>query len=422
MASTRGQSMCADVAVLGGGIIGAGIARELGASGVDVLVIEATGPAAGSSGRCDGNVLVQTKHDKLGVQLTLRSIEGYRRWAEELAHPIRFEQRGSLVFNTSDDQAVHAQRRVETLRAAGVRADFIDAEEVRRREPELTGELIGAIDCYDDSSVYPPAVVAALLKDLRTRGGRVLSGVRAQRLLTGDHGRVTGVQTDQGMISAPVVINALGVWAPAFDCGARAELPIQPRQGVLVVTEEAPDILRRTVTEGVYMANRVSAGQGSEAAVAFVAERTYRGNLLIGSSRRFCGYDVAVDNDIVRAIVARAVHFMPALAGIRAIRSFAGLRPWTPDNRPLIGAVNDIPGYVLATGHEGEGVGLSPVTAELVTSVVLDQASPPGSTRLLAEARAAFDPERLLNSETLNTDAADPAGATDRQQYQEAVS
>lgn len=385
------QPNCADVAVLGGGITGAAVARELTLRGMDVALVEASGPAAGSSGRCDGNVFVQTKHDELAVRLMLRSIETYGRWSDRFGTDIWFEQPGSLVFFTDPEHAREAPARVAWLRQAGARADFIDADEVRRREPGLRGDIAGAIDCYDDSSVYPPAVVAALLRDARAHGCRIHIGVRARRLLLDGAGRVRGVDTDAGQITAPVVVNAMGVWAPELDTSDRVPLPIRPRQGVLVVTEEAPGVVRRAVTEAVYMANRAGAGKGAEAAVAFVAEPTHRGNILLGSSRRFCGYDTRVDDEIFRAIVTRAVGFLPALKHVRAIRSFAGLRPWTPDNKPLVGAVTGLPGYVLATGHEGEGIGLAPVTAELVAAAVLSESV----TGLLAEALEAFSPDRL---------------------------
>lgn len=382
----------ADVAVLGGGIVGAAVARELSRRGADVILAEAAGPGAGSSGRCDGNVLVQTKHDELTVRLTVHSIETYRRWAAELETDIRFGQHGSLVFFTDPAQAEQAPRRVEWLKTAGVRAEYIGVDEIQRREPGLSGDLAGAIDCLDDSSVYPPAVVAGLVADARRHGCRVLTGVRARRLVIGGGGGVRGVETDDGVITAPFVVNAMGVWSPRLGTSGRVPLPVRPRQGVLVVTEEAPGLVRRTVTEAVYMTNRASAGHGADAAIAFVAEPTWRGNILLGSSRRFCGHDVTVDDEILTAIITRAARFMPELKNLRVIRSFAGLRPWTPDNKPIIGAASGLPGYVLATGHEGEGIGLAPVTAELVAAAIQDvPLSGP-----LSEALKAFTPDRLI--------------------------
>ncbi|MEV0809793.1 FAD-dependent oxidoreductase [Micromonospora sp. NPDC050200] len=385
------QIASADVAVLGGGIIGSAVARTLVRRGVDVVLVEGTGLGAGTSTRCDGNVLVQTKHDELTVRLTQRSIEDYHRWASELSVDIRFEQQGSLVFFTDPGQVEQAQNRLEWLRAAGVKADYIGPAEVRDREPALRGDLVGAIDCYDDASVYPPAVIAGLVQDARRHSCRVLTGADARRLVIGRQGRVEGVETSRGLVAAPVVVNAMGVWSPQLDTSGQVVLPVRPRQGVLIVTEAAPGLVRRAVTEAVYMANRAGAGDGAQAEVAFVAEPTYRGNILLGSSRRFCGYDTTVDGGIFAAIVTRAAHFMPDLARLQLIRSFAGLRPWTPDNKPVIGAASELPGYILATGHEGEGIGLAPITAELVAACVLG--SVPDS--LHAEALEAFSPDRL---------------------------
>ncbi|MFI2666886.1 NAD(P)/FAD-dependent oxidoreductase [Micromonospora carbonacea] len=385
------QLASADVAVLGGGIIGSAVARTLVRRGVDVVLVEAGGLGAGTSTRCDGNVLVQTKHDELTVRLTHRSITDYRRWAAELSVDIRFEQPGSLVFFTDPGQVEQAQRRLEWLHAAGVKADYIGPEEARDREPALRGDLVGAIDCYDDASVYPPAVIAGLVEDARRHGCRVLTGATARRLVVDRQGRVEGVETSSGRVNAPFVVNAMGVWSPQLDTGGHAVPPVRPRQGVLVVTEAAPGLVRRAVTEAVYMANRAGGGDGAQAEVAFVAEPTYRGNILLGSSRRFCGYDTSVDGGIFAAIVTRAARFMPDLARLQVIRSFAGLRPWTPDNKPIVGAVRERPGYILATGHEGEGIGLAPITAELVAGCVLGDVP----DDLSAEALAAFSPDRL---------------------------
>jgi glycine/D-amino acid oxidase-like deaminating enzyme len=100
--------------------------------------------------------------------------------------------------------------------------------------------------------------------------------------------------------------------------------------------------------------------------VALVAEATSEGNLLLGSSRQFAGFDRSVDLDVICLIAARAVRFLPALELIPVIRSYAGLRPWSPDHLPLVGPCSEVPGFYLATGHEGAGIGLAPVTGKLI--------------------------------------------------------
>ncbi|MGV8876005.1 MAG: NAD(P)/FAD-dependent oxidoreductase [Rhodoglobus sp.] len=390
----RSESVSADVVVLGAGIIGAAIARELTARGLAVTIVESGEAGGGTSGRCDGNVLVQTKLHRPELQLTRRSIEGFRRWVDEFDRNIRFEQSGSMVFFTTEDQVKGGEQRVKLLAELGVSAEYLDEHEVRSREPALDGPLIGGLDCHEDASVYPPFVVYALLEDAVARGARLLSRTTAIRVLAGKDGRVSGVETDAGTISSRWVVNAMGVWSGDVEVDSGITLPIEPRQGLILVTEEAPNLFNRAVTEGAYMSLRSSGSPDPKAGPVFVAEPTFKGNILIGSSRRFVGHSTTADPDLVLAIAERAAHFASALAKVKIIRSFAGLRPWTPDNYPIVGTVDRLPGYVLATGHEGEGIAMAPVTAEMVCQAILGTEPDPG----LDEAFRLFDPMRLQPS------------------------
>ncbi|QAY62140.1 FAD-binding oxidoreductase [Xylanimonas allomyrinae] len=380
-----------DVVVLGAGIIGAAIARELTVAGVNVTVIEARRACAGSSGRCDGNLLVQTKADREGVAIMKRSLEGYRSWARVLDTDLRFHERGSLVFYTDEAQAAAGRDRVGWLQSVGVRAEYLDEGELREREPALDGPVVAGIDCHDDASVYPPAVVFGLLADAVARGATLMSGVGARRVLTSKDNRVLGVDTDQGVVRARWVVNAMGLWSADLAVDGGPPIPIRPRQGVLLVTERAHGLLRRAVSEAKYMTLREGASNDRYEAPVTTAEPTAAGNVLLGSSRRFVGHDLEVDPALVRAIAARAVRFMSVLGDVKVVRSFAGLRPWTPDNHPVIGGTSGASGYLLATGHEGEGIGLAPVTAELIASIVT-------GARIdneLTEALRRFDPDRF---------------------------
>jgi glycine/D-amino acid oxidase-like deaminating enzyme len=92
---------------------------------------------------------------------------------------------------------------------------------------------------------------------------------------------------------------------------------------------------------------------------------------------------------VIQAIAARAVRFLPALAHMSAIRSYAGLRPWSPDHLPLVGPVAAVPGLYLATGHEGAGIGLAPVTGHILSEMLIDGQMPDYAT--------AVRPDRFTN-------------------------
>lgn len=388
-----GRSAAADVVVLGGGVIGTAITRELARKGVDVLLVDAAEPGAGTSGRCDGNLLVQTKHDELGVRMTLYSIERYAQWQKELEVDIHFERRGSTVFFTDEAEAKRAAERANWLASQGVSARLLDSRALHEIEPGLSERALGGIDCLDDASAYPPYVVSALLHDALRSGARLASHTRAIGLVTSPGGKVEGVETDTGPIAAGYVVNALGPWSPDLRGDPGTPIPVAPRQGVLAVTDKVEGLVHRAVTEGSYMSARASAGQGDVASVSFVAEPTFPGNLLIGSTRRFCGYDTRVDLDLLARIMAHAIPFLPGLENVQIIRSFAGLRPWTPDNMPLLGASRTARGYLVATGHEGEGIGLAPITADIIAYLVTGAEPQPLFTEVLKRT----DPHRFAN-------------------------
>ncbi len=103
-------------------------------------------------------------------------------------------------------------------------------------------------------------------------------------------------------------------------------------------------------------------------------ETTWDGHVLVGSSRERRGFDVAVDDAVSDSMVARAARLMPALAGLERDSAWAGLRPWLPDGRPAIGPSAAAEGLWVATGHEGAGVALGPVTGRVIAQAICGEA------------------------------------------------
>jgi sarcosine oxidase subunit beta len=103
--------------------------------------------------------------------------------------------------------------------------------------------------------------------------------------------------------------------------------------------------------------------------IALVFEPTAALNFIIGSSRQFVGMDTTCDPAVLKAMAQRAIRFFPVLKDIKIIRTYAGLRPYTPDHMPIISNTR-IPGFYIATGHEGNGIGLSLITGKLITQMI----------------------------------------------------
>jgi glycine/D-amino acid oxidase-like deaminating enzyme len=253
------------------------------------------------------------------------------------------------------------------LAAAGERAEVLDSQALLSLEPNLAADLAGGILFPADAQVDARRATVALLTAAQRQGLTLHLNASVTAIRQAADGRVSGVATTAGDITTGEVVCAAGVWSGEISRLVGLELPVRPRQGHILVTAKVPGLIRHPLLEGGYVSTVQSAAEVLQ--VALVAEPTASGSLLLGSSRQFVGFDRSVDPAVVQAIAGRAVRFLPSLAGVNLIRSYAGLRPWSPDSRPLIGPTR-VPGFYLATGHEGAGIGLAPITGRLIAAEI----------------------------------------------------
>ena len=145
-------------------------------------------------------------------------------------------------------------------------------------------------------------------------------------------------------------------------------IPVVPRKGNLVLVENVPQdfINCKIIIASGYLA---SLKGDNKVAVAANVQQTKEGNLLLGSSREFAGFDKAVNPEVISQIAKRCLRFFPQLANMQTYRSWAGLRPYSPDMLPMIGDT-DIEGFLVATGHEGCGITMAPITGKMITQII----------------------------------------------------
>jgi glycine/D-amino acid oxidase-like deaminating enzyme len=225
----------------------------------------------------------------------------------------------------------------------------------------------------DDLQLDPRRATIALLMAAQRKGLQIQRGekVVAIRRDNNGNGRVNGVITQKGEITAPAIVCAAGVWSnDVINQGIGLELPIRPRKGHILVTSKTPGLINHPLLEGGYAATVQSSE--NDAQVALVAEKTSTGSLLLGSSRQLIGFDRRVSVEVMQAIATRALRFLPKLANVNIIRCYTGLRPWSPDHLPLIGPLEKAPGLYLAAGHEGAGICLAPISGKLIADWITD--------------------------------------------------
>jgi len=359
-----------EVAVVGAGIVGAATAWELHARGVDVALLDRGEVSGATTGLGEGNVLCCDKEVGPELELTLAGLDVYDELEAMLGEQARIRRKGALVVHRSDETWTNEPQRVERLRGAGVQGAVIDRDEVGAMEPELTGELAGASFFPADLQCAPRAIARVLAGGLP----RVHTGVEVQAVAT-EHDRVTGLRTSDGVVACAAAVIAAGPWSRALAEAAGVALPLEPRKGQLVrlaAPTRDERFIRHKVVEAGYLGSVASVDAGLQ--VTTVLETTWEGDVLVGSSRERRGFDLSVDDAVSDAMLEQGFALMPGLRALRRDAAWAGLRPWLPDHLPAIGPSNAAAGLWLATGHEGSGVALGPVTGRLVAQLYAGEA------------------------------------------------
>lgn len=351
----------ADAIVVGGGAIGCATAYELKRAGLDVLLLERSTLASEASG-ANGAQLVQSDLP-LGQPLEL-VVESHRlldRAADELDYGFDLTRPGRLVVALNEADWQQAAELVRRRREAGYPIELVDDAGAHELEPFLGNEVVGGAYCPNDGRVNPFLLTHAYAASARRLGARIRLGVEVLNL-NRDRDRVTGVETRDGRYSADVVILANGAWAKQVAASAGLVVPVYPGHGEMIVTEPAEFRLSVVLRSSSIGVNQTSVG-----------------SLLIGSTVEFKGFEKDVDIAPLCSFAVLASRMLPVLAGCRALRFWAGLRPMTPDGLPIVDRYPGIEGVILAVGHGTRGMSWVPITARLVTHVALNGTLPTGS-------------------------------------------
>ncbi|UYQ76554.1 FAD-binding oxidoreductase [Glutamicibacter sp. JL.03c] len=363
----------ADAVVIGAGVIGTSIAFRLAQQGREVIVVEQVGPGSGASGSCDKAIFLQSKRPGIHMELALASRRMYDSLGAELDADIELKGDGGMVVIESAEQLEFMKGFIGQQQSAGISVELLDAAQTRERQPCISHHVLGASHSPDDAEVNPLALNAAFYRAALRLGARFQTHTEVIAI-DSQHGRITGLTTTRGQIAAPVVINAAGPQARHVGALAGVEVPVEPRRGTILISEALPHLVHGNVLCAQYIAAKHLASVNPENAPPFgiglSLGQTDSGNLLIGGSRQFTGFDKPQGVEVMRAIAKHAVRLVPSLRDTQIIRSMTGFRPSTGDGLPIISTVPELTGYVVAAGHEGDGIALAPITGSLVAELL----------------------------------------------------
>lgn len=349
----------AEIVVIGGGAIGAAVAFYLAKAGRRVTLVERAGLAREASGANVGLVTLFSAYsfdepDPGPLHaLTRASMEAYATLGEEIGIDIEYERCGGVVFADSEESLAPIRRAYEGYRKYGVPVDWLDPDGVRACEPAFYSDrILGGVFCPLNGQVNPLMLTRALARGAVRLGATIQCQTSVHGIMCRE-GRVQAVQTSAGEIPCEFVVNAAGAWAADIGTLVGVRVPVSPARGQILLTEAVPRFIHRVVS-------------GAEPS----ARQTRRGNVIVGSTVESAGFDKGVTTDTIHHFARDVVPYFPRLRGLNVLRTWAGLRPASPDNKPIIQLLEEPRGFCLATGHSRRGICYAPGTGQLVADLI----------------------------------------------------
>ena len=339
------------VLIVGAGVIGCAIARELARRGVRCTVIDPR-PVGGGATHASAGMLAPyvEAHDRGPMlDLCVRSLEMYPSWIAGLrieGDQIDYRQSGTLEVALSAGDAARLKH--------GVMGRWLDPSDLSRAYPQV-GRTFGGLSIDAHGYADPPQLAAALAASARHRGATFQRG-RVEAIARGPRG--FEVRVDGERARATRVVLSAGAWSNQID-GVQTP-PIRPVRGQLLRMRWGLSPLP-TIVWGpdCYIVPRED------------------GTILVGATVEEAGFDERTTDEGVSGLLAAARRLLPALTDDALIEARVGLRPATPDELPVLGEDPEIPGLIHASGHYRNGVLLAPITGTLIADLVLDEPADP---------------------------------------------
>lgn len=350
------------IAIIGGGVSGLAIGWRLAQSGCSVDVFDQSSAGGAASWAAAGMLAagVEAEPSEQGLlALTRYSQTLWPEFAHELEAcsglDVGYRDEGTLVTAWTGDELERLRSDYAFQRELGVELEWLTGAEVRRREPYLRSGIAGAVFSPHDHQVDNRKVVPALQNAFTSAGGRLHEQTPVTRIQISTD-RVVGVELGDREFPADIVVLAAGAWSRLVP-GLPQELlpPVRPLKGQMLALQMDPD---RPLLRHVLWFNH-----------AYLVPRR-EGRLVIGATVEEKGFDTTVTAGGIYGLLEVAWRVLPAIEELPLIETWAGLRPTSRDDAPILGPT-PVEGLIMATGHHRNGILLAPVTAAVVSQYVL---------------------------------------------------
>ncbi len=339
-----------DVIVIGGGVIGLAIAREL-AGRKSVLLLDRGATGQGTSRAAAGMLTPLSEADDQGpfFQLSRSSHAMYGRFIEDLhaesGVDTDYAVEGALCLPSTEESSNLLRRRHEWQKKAGFEVQLLTADDVRKMEPLITAPIDAAVFIPGESAVSPRRLVNALREACFRRGVEMRTGLHVQSISQNQ------VHLEHLTLEAANIVIASGVWSAELS-GLKPPIPVSPRKGQILSLGMPAGAFRRMIRWG---------------SSYFVPRST--GELVVGATNEDAGFDLSNTPAGLGRLLMDAQQISSHVGTYPILETWTGLRPATPDGLPILGP-SAIPGVYYATGHYRNGVLLAPITAAIMTDLL----------------------------------------------------
>ena len=348
------------LAVIGGGIIGCAVARELACANVHVELFERRAIAGGATQASAGALVPFVEaHDPGPLQdLSVRSLEMYEAFValveRDSGRQVEFSRPGSIEVAFTREEADRLRVLADVLAARG--GQWVDGSALQKLQPGLSPSVTGGLLIPFHAHVSAAALTAALSVAAARAGARVVSAdVTAVRFESAE------VVIEDALGEAHRVDGAVitaGCWVSRLRLGSGGVPPVRPVKGQLLRARVSTPLSRI-----LWSANCYAVPQAG-------------GDVLIGATMEDAGFDESPTEAAAVALLSAFTGLMPG-AEPRILSHRVGLRPATPDSLPIVGHASESPRVVYAVGHFRNGVILAPLTAQLVADMILGREPDP---------------------------------------------
>lgn len=363
-----------EITIIGGGIIGTSLAYYLAKEGRDVALVERQYLASEASG-ANGGMLGSPgpgpydNYDKYRFgQIAEDGRVLCSHLADELGRDIEYRHPGGLSLVRSKELEAY-EKIIAADRQAGFDFQLLSPSEARAREPDLTGDIGGAVLVPGYAHINPFYVVQAFGEAAQARHNlKIYPGneVRGIRLL---EKKVQAVETDRGTIHTEIVVNAAGSWSAHIGAMVGCHVPVIPRRGQVFVLQAAPGRLEHCIgvaeshiartdfntMEEHDTPDNPTVVDGRVRYRVLYGRQTTGGHILFGGRSEFVGHNKQVTPEGIGSVVAHVLEFFPSYRDGLVVRTWAGVIPYSMDGKPILGPVPEVKGFYLATGLCGGG-------------------------------------------------------------------